>query len=102
MCLARDVENAEGYRILARGTALSETQIALLEGWGVIDVLIEDAKAPVAAPQDAPADPAAPAAASEAAVRLKARFEGRLANNWMKALYAEAEKRLGSSPFWKC
>ena len=102
MVLARDVENSEGYRILARGTVLSDTKISLLEGWNVIDVLIEDAKPPAPAAQGEAVAAAADAArASRAAERLKTMFDGRLANPWMKALCAEAGKRLDLSPFWR-
>jgi len=95
MILARDVEDQGGYRILGAGSKLSESQIALLESWSVIDVWIDD---------DTPEEeePAQEAdGLEEARERLRARFEGRLVNEYMERLYEQAEERLAVPRFWK-
>jgi hypothetical protein len=99
MVLARDVENIEGQRILAKGTALTGTRIALLTRWGVTDVMIEP---PKPAPPPKEAEPRhIDDGLDLARKRLRESFQGRLANDCMKTLYTEAEKRLGSRAPWR-
>ena len=96
MVLATAVENADGYRILAAGTALNDNLIMLLKEWRVIDVLVREEE-PVEE-----VETTKPKVAVNAAVeRLKRNFEGRLTNKWMKALYDAAEKRLDVPRYWK-
>ena len=98
--LARDVEDSDGYKLLKMGTVLSNSQISLLVGWKVAEVWVEDAKAPLEVPAKSVPGPAAAAAGpvfDAARESLKKRFEGRLVNPWIKALYAEAEKRIGAA-----
>ncbi len=104
LILARDVEDAAGNRLLTVGTTLSKGHMALLEGWRIAEVWVEDAVTAVA---EAPAEPETPAtkdageeALAEAKKRLAARFEGRERNAWMKALHEEAAKRLAAPRFW--
>jgi hypothetical protein len=103
--LAREVEAADGSKLLKMGTVLSHAHLALLKSWKVREIFIEDAKAPAQAaqvsepPAAAPAQPADPVLAV-ARERLRKRFEGRLVNPWMQALYDEAEKRLGTPKIW--
>ena len=103
LVLARDIEDAAGYKLLKVGTVLSDAQIALLVSWKVREIWVEDAKAAAAPAASAggearrsEVDPVLEAAKEN----LRKRFEGRLVNPWMKALYAEAEKRIGEKRPW--
>lgn len=105
LVLARDVEAADGSKLLKMGTALSQAHLALLKSWRIREIFVEDAKAPAQAARAAEA----PVAASSATVdpvlavaqeRLRRRFEGQIVNPWMQALYDEAEKRLGAPRAW--
>ena len=99
MILAADVEDSNGYRILSRGTVLTDKQIALLATWRVGEVVVEDAPAEEETLEAAlSADEEALKAARE---RLAQRFEGSLTNPWMKALYEAAEARLAVPRYWK-
>ncbi len=99
MVLAGDVEDHEGYRILARGTVLTAKQLELLSMWRVVEVMVEDEKA------DQQTQQAAMEAEDElldaARRRLRALFEGRVVNEWMEALLREAERRLSVPRYWK-
>jgi len=99
MVLARDVENGEGQRILAKGTALTDTRIALLTRWHIAEVMVEPPK-PAEAPKESE-----PRHVDDgldlARKRLRESFQGRLVNDSMKTLYTEAEKRLGSRAPWR-
>ncbi|MCD6404293.1 MAG: hypothetical protein J7M19_00535 [Planctomycetes bacterium] len=96
---ARSVEDHNGYRILAKGTVLTERQIALLVDWKVLDVWVEDE---VAEPDELEAaESAEEEALDKARERLAALFEGRETNAWMEALHEEAEKRLAVGRFWQ-
>lgn len=99
MVLARDVENSNGYRILGKDTVITESQIALLEGWGVLDVLIKDGPAP-SEEESAPESQGSGGHLEARREKLKKSFEGVLVNEWMNALYAEAENRLDVKRFW--
>jgi hypothetical protein len=104
LVLARDIEDAAGYKLLKVGTVLSDAQIALLVSWKVREIWVEDAKAAAAAAGGGggEARQAAKDSALEAAKKnLRKRFEGQLVNPWMKALYAEAEKRIGEKHPWR-
>lgn len=99
MLLATDVDDHNGYRILAKGTVLTRKQIALLTTWHVLEAMVEDE---VARQEELGAALSAEDEAIEAArKRLSSRFEGRLENIWMKALHEGAEKRLAVPRFWK-
>jgi len=99
MVLAADVEVHDGFRVLARGTVLTERQLDLLSTWNVLEVAVEDEKA------DKGAHEAAVKAEDEelaaARRRLAELFEGQITNEWMEALYREAEKRLAVPRYWK-
>ena len=103
--LAKDVERADGSKLLGRGTVLSETQMALLESWKVRQVWIEDAPSPEqeeAESAETKLDQENDSPLLKAArKRLRDRFEGRLVNPWMEALYAEASERLATSRYWR-
>ena len=103
--LAREVEAADGSKLLKMGTVLSQAHLALLKSWRIREVFVEDAKAPAQVPPAPAAQAAAPSDGVDpvlavARERLRKRFEGRLVNPWMQALYDEAEKRLGAPRIW--
>ncbi len=96
---ARSVEDRNGYRILAKGTVLTERQISLLVDWKVLDVWVEDE---VAEPEELEAaESAEEEALDEARRRLASLFEGRETNTWMETLHKEAETRLTVPRFWE-
>lgn len=99
MVLAADVDDHNGYRILAKGTVLTQKQLELLLTWEVFEVVVEEKKA------EEPVQEAAKQAEDEALEaarrRLEKLFEGRLVNEWMEALYREAQKRLPVPRYWK-
>jgi len=102
MVLARDVEDDSGYKLLGKGTALTAAQIASLDGWKVIDVWVDEEKPAKESGKGAARETRRePSALEEARKRLRARFEGRLTNQWMKSLLAEAEARLSAPRFWR-
>ena len=105
LVLARDVEDAEGYKLLRKGTVLTDAHVSLLESWKVLEAWVEDQpaaqpqpeKPKQAVPQKAPAN----AILDAAKLRLRQRFEGSLVSPWMTALCEEAEKRLATPRFWR-
>jgi hypothetical protein len=107
--LARDVEDAAGYKLLKEGTVLSDAHVALLRSWKIPEVWVEESARARPEAQAPKADHAADedkkkgedALLEQERARLMRRFEGRLTNPWMKALYAEAEKRLLVPRFWR-
>lgn len=99
MVLAVDVDDHNGYRILAKGTALTQKQLELLSTWQVFEVAVEEKKAEEEV-QEA-AEQAEDDALEAAKRRLEKLFEGRLVNEWMEALHREAEKRLAVPRYWK-
>jgi len=107
--LARDVEDAAGYKLLKEGTVLSDAHVALLRSWKIPEVWVEESVRARGEPEAPKAGHAAggdekkreDALLEEGRSRLRRRFEGRLTNPWMKALYAEAEKRLLVPRFWR-
>ena|GEM_PF-1367274 len=105
LVLAKDVEHADGSKLLGRGTILSPAQIALLESWRVKQVWIEDG--PVAEEEEADSAETKLDEESESPVlaaarkRLRDRFKDRLVNPWMESLYAEADKRLSTPRYWR-
>jgi len=99
MVLAVDVEVHDGFRVLARGTVLTEKQLDLLSTWNVLEVAVEDEKADKGAHEAAvKAEDEALAAARR---RLAKLFEGQITNEWMEALHGEAEKRLAVPRYWQ-
>jgi hypothetical protein len=99
MVLASDVEDANGYRILARGTVLTDSLIGRMSEWRVQEVAVEEEMAAEEEVEQAKSDEQT--ALEKAARRLKEKFEGALVNPWMESLYREAEKRLGVARYWK-
>ncbi len=99
MVLSRDVESADGYRILAKGTVLTDSQIGLLVRWRIDDVFVDPPAPPVdrQAPEPEPVDPVLETARR----RLEGSFAGSLVNDWMLTLYAEAAKRLVAPRPWR-
>jgi hypothetical protein len=105
LVLSRDVEDAEGYKLLRKGTVLTDAHVALLESWKVLEIWTEEQKAAKPAPEKAkeaePPRSGGNAILEAAKLRLRARFEGSLVNPWMTALCNEAEKRLATPRFWR-
>ncbi|MHC4713476.1 MAG: hypothetical protein ACYTAN_09445 [Planctomycetota bacterium] len=99
MVLATDVDDRNGYRILARGTVLTDSQIELLTGWRVFEVAVEEEMAGREEVEQAKSDEQH--AIEAAKRRLKEQFEGSLVNPWMESLYREAEARLEVPRYWK-
>ena len=99
MVLAVDVDDANGYRILARGTVLTESQIARMAEWKVREVAIEEEVAGEEEVEQAESDEQVDL--EKARQRLRDKFAGSLVNPWMQSLYSEAEARLGVPRYWK-
>ncbi len=99
MVLAADVEDANGYRILGRGTVLTDGLIARMAEWKVREAAVEEEMAAEEEVEQAKSEEQT--ALEKARRRLKEKFEGSLVNPWMQALHREAEARLAVPRYWR-